>query len=163
MQQRLYKTAVMVAHDLVATAAAVVLTFLFRFQGGMLAERLHALPLLLPPFLIFAGLVYGRFRLYRTKWRFASLPDLAGIVRAASVLALALLVIDWILVSSDLYGFYFFGKIAIVLYWVLQIFLLGRHASGVPLPQVRPLPAVERPGRHRRRPCCSGAAPTSTC
>ena len=49
MQQRLYKTAVMVAHDLAATAAAVVLTFLFRFQGGMLDERLHALPLLLPP------------------------------------------------------------------------------------------------------------------
>ncbi|MGH1573213.1 SDR family NAD(P)-dependent oxidoreductase [Methylobacterium sp. P31] len=125
MQQRLYKTAVMVAHDLAATAAAVVLTFLFRFQGGMLAERLHALPLLLPPFMVFAGLVYGHFRLYRTKWRFASLQDLAGIVRAASVLALALLVIDWVLVSSDLYGFYFFGKIAILLYWVLQIFFLG--------------------------------------
>lgn len=125
MQQRFYKTAVMVAHDLAATAAAVVLTFLFRFQGGMLAERLHALPLLLPPFLVFAGLVYGRFRLYRTKWRFASLQDLAGIVRAASVLALALLVTDWVLVSSDLYGFYFFGKIAILLYWVLQIFFLG--------------------------------------
>jgi O-antigen biosynthesis protein WbqV len=125
MQQRLYKTAVMVAHDLAATAAAVVLTFLFRFQGGMLAERLHALPLLLPPFLIVAGLVYGHFRLYRTKWRFASLQDLAGIVRAASVLALILLVIDWVLVSSDLYGFYFFGKIAILLYWVLQIFFLG--------------------------------------
>jgi FlaA1/EpsC-like NDP-sugar epimerase len=125
MQQRLYKTAVMVTHDLAATVAAVVLTFLFRFQGSMLAERLHALPLLLPPFLVFAGLVYGRFRLYRTKWRFASLQDLAGIVRAASVLALALLVVDWVLVSSDLYGFYFFGKIAILLYWVLQIFFLG--------------------------------------
>ncbi|MCJ2125009.1 SDR family NAD(P)-dependent oxidoreductase [Methylobacterium sp. J-077] len=125
MQQRFYKIAVMVAHDLAATAAAVVLTFLFRFQGGMLDERLHALPLLLPPFLLFAGLVYGRFRLYRTKWRFASLQDLAGIVRASSVLALALLVTDWVLVSSDLYGFYFFGKIAILLYWVLQIFLLG--------------------------------------
>ncbi len=125
MQQRFYKIAVMVAHDLAATAAAVVLTFLFRFQGGMLDERLHALPLLLPPFLLFAGLVYARFRLYRTKWRFASLQDLAGIVRASSVLALALLVTDWVLVSADLYGFYFFGKIAIFLYWVLQIFLLG--------------------------------------
>jgi len=91
----------------------------------MLDERLPALPLLLPPFLAFAGLVYARFRLYRTKWRFASLQDLAGIVRAASVLALALLVTDWVLVSADLYGFYFFGKIAILLYWVLQIFFLG--------------------------------------
>ncbi|WP_336489145.1 SDR family NAD(P)-dependent oxidoreductase [Methylobacterium nigriterrae] len=125
MQQRIYKTAVMVVHDLVATALAVILTFVFRFNGDLLAERLHALPLLLPPFMAFAGLVYARFKLYRTKWRFASLPDLAGIVRAASVLALTLLVLDYVLVSADLYGFYFFGKVAIVLYWVLQIFLLG--------------------------------------
>ena len=125
MQQRTYKTAVMLAHDLVATTLAVVLTFGFRFEGTMLAERMAALPLLLPPFLVYAGLVYARFRLYRTKWRFASLPDLAGIVRAASVLALTLLVLDYVLVSSTMYGFYFFGKIAIALYWVLQIFLLG--------------------------------------
>ncbi|KQP51926.1 capsular biosynthesis protein [Methylobacterium sp. Leaf399] len=125
MQQRTYKLAVMVAHDLVATALAVILTFVFRFDGALLAERLHALPLLLPPFVLFAGFVYARFRLYRTKWRFASLPDLAGIVRAASVLALTLLVLDYVLVSSTMYGFYFFGKIAIGLYWVLQVFLLG--------------------------------------
>ena len=125
MQKRTYKTAAMVVHDLVATVLAVVLTFVFRFNGDWLADRLHALPLLLPPFLVAAGLVYRRFGLYRTKWRFASLPDLAGIVRASSVLALALLVIDYVLVSADLYGFYFFGKIAIALYWVLQIFLLG--------------------------------------
>lgn len=125
MQQRTLKLAVMVGHDLVATAAAIALTFTFRFSGPTLSPRLAALPLLLPPFLVFAGLVYARFGLYRTKWRFASLPDLAGIVRAVSVLALTLLVVDYVLVSSDLYGFYFFGKIAIVLYWVLQIFLLG--------------------------------------
>ncbi|WP_342151586.1 polysaccharide biosynthesis protein [Methylorubrum sp. SB2] len=125
MQKRTLKTAVMVAHDLAATAAAVVLTFVFRFQGELLAERLHALPLLLPPFLAYAGLIYAWFKLYRTKWRFASLPDLAGIVRAASVMALTLLVLDYVLVSANLHGFYFFGKIAILLYWVLQVFLLG--------------------------------------
>ncbi len=125
MQQRTYKNLVMAVHDGVATALAVILTFVFRFHGELLAERLHALPLLLPPFVVFAGLVYARFKLYRTKWRFASLPDLAGIVRAASVLALTLLVLDYVLVSSTMYGFYFFGKIAIGLYWVLQIFLLG--------------------------------------
>ncbi|UMY19192.1 SDR family NAD(P)-dependent oxidoreductase [Methylobacterium organophilum] len=125
MQQRTLKTAAMVGHDLVATAAAVILTFVFRFHGDQLTERLHALPLLLPPFLAFAGFVYAWFKLYRTKWRFASLPDLAGIVRAASVCALTLLVLDYVLVSENLYGFYFFGKIAIALYWVLQIFLLG--------------------------------------
>lgn len=125
MQQRIYKSAVMVVHDCVATVLAVTLTFVFRFNGELLAERLHALPILLPPFVTFAALVYGRFKLYRTKWRFASLPDLAGIVKAASVLAFTLLVVDYVLVSADMYGFYFFGKIAIALYWVLQIFLLG--------------------------------------
>ena len=129
MQQRIYKTAVMVVHDCVATVLAVTLTFVFRFNGELLAERLDALPLLLPPFVAFAALVYGRFKLYRTKWRFASLPDLAGIVKAASVLALTLLVVDYVLVSADMYGFYFFGKIAIALYWVLQIFLLGAPGS----------------------------------
>ena len=39
MQKRTLKTAVMVVHDLAATAAAVVLTFVFRFQDGALAER----------------------------------------------------------------------------------------------------------------------------
>lgn len=125
MQKRTFKTAVMVVHDLVATALAVILTFVVRFNGDFLTERLHALPLLLPPFLVFAGLTYVYFRLYRTKWRFASLPDLAGIVRAATLLALTLLILDYVLVSSTMYGFYFFGKIAIALYWVLQIFLLG--------------------------------------
>ncbi|WP_027172600.1 SDR family NAD(P)-dependent oxidoreductase [Methylobacterium sp. 10] len=125
MQQRIYKSAVMVVHDCVATVLAVTLTFVFRFNGELLTERLHALPILLPPFVVFAALVYGRFKLYRTKWRFASLPDLAGIVKAASVLAFTLLVVDYVLVSADMYGFYFFGKIAIALYWVLQIFLLG--------------------------------------
>ncbi len=125
MQQRNLKLTAMVAHDLVATAAAIILTFVFRFSGEAFFARLHALPLLLPPFLVCAGFIYAWFGLYRTKWRFASLPDLAGIVRAASVLALALLILDYVLVSENLYGFYFFGKIAIVLYWVLQIFLLG--------------------------------------
>ncbi|KQP53457.1 SDR family NAD(P)-dependent oxidoreductase [Methylobacterium sp. Leaf106] len=125
MKQRIYKSAVMVVHDCVATVLAVTLTFVFRFNGELLSERLHALPILLPPFVGFAALVYSWFKLYRTKWRFASLPDLAGIVRAASVLALTLLVVDYVLVSASMYGFYFFGKIAIALYWVLQIFLLG--------------------------------------
>ena len=55
MQQRTYKLAVMIAHDLVATALAVILTFVVRFDGALLAKRLHALPLLLPPFVLFAG------------------------------------------------------------------------------------------------------------
>ncbi len=125
MPRQLLKTATIIAHDLVATALAVILTFVIRFDGPMLAERIGHLPLLLPPFVALAALVYRHFGLYRSKWRFASLPDLADIVRAVSVLCLVLLVVDYLLVSPVAFGIYFFGKIAIGLYFVLQIFLLG--------------------------------------
>jgi O-antigen biosynthesis protein WbqV len=120
-----FKKTLVVLHDLVATAIAVALTFVIRFDDALLDERVRILPGFLPFFVPFAGLVYWRFGLYRSKWRFASLPDLANIVRASSVLALALLVLDYVLVSQSFYGFYFFGKIAIGLYWLLQIALLG--------------------------------------
>jgi FlaA1/EpsC-like NDP-sugar epimerase len=120
-----FKKSLIVVHDLVMTAVAVLATFFVRFDGVLLDERLRHLPVFLPPFVAFAGLVYWFFQLYRSKWRFASLPDLFNIFRATGVLALTLLVIDYILFSPQLFGFYFFGKIAIALYWLLQMFLLG--------------------------------------
>ncbi len=125
MRRQILKTATIIVHDLVATALAVLLTFVIRFDGPLLAERVAHLPVLLPPFVACAGLVYRAFGLYRTKWRFASLPDLANIVRAVAVLTLLLLLLDYVLVSPVLFGIYFFGKIAIGLYFVLQVFLLG--------------------------------------
>jgi O-antigen biosynthesis protein WbqV len=119
------KKILIVVHDLVATAVAVLATFVVRFEGPLLDERLAYLPLFLPPFVAFAGVVYWYFQLYRSKWRFASLPDLFNIFRASAVLALTLLVADYVLVSPQLFGIYFFGKIAIALYWLLQMFLLG--------------------------------------
>ena len=119
------KKLLIVVHDLVATAAAVFLTFVGRFDGPLLDERLALLPAFLPVFVAYAGLVYWFFALYESKWRFASLPDLYNIFRAATVLALTLLVVDYVLVSPQIYGFFFFGKIAIALYWLVQMFLLG--------------------------------------
>ena len=70
--------------------------------------------------------VYGFFGLYKAKWRFTSLPDLYNIVRAATVLAVTLLALDYVLLAPNVYGTFFFGKITIVLYWLLQIaFLAG--------------------------------------
>src|SRR5215212_221247 len=125
MSRQDLKKALIVVHDLVATAVAVAATFVVRFDGALLEERLAHLPSILPPFVAFAGLVYWYFQLYRSKWRFASLPDLFNIFRASAVLALTLLIADYILVSPQLFNFYFFGKIAIALYWLLQMFLLG--------------------------------------
>jgi FlaA1/EpsC-like NDP-sugar epimerase len=113
-------------HDLLATAAAIIASFFIRFEASGIVERWELLAILLPPFVLFSGCVYGLSGLYRAKWRFTSLPELFNIVRASTVLALTLLAIDYVLLAPNLYGTFFFGKITIVLYWILQnAFLAG--------------------------------------
>jgi FlaA1/EpsC-like NDP-sugar epimerase len=113
------------AHDLLATAAAVIASFFIRFEEAGLAQRWRLLVILLPGFLVYAGLVYVFSGLYKAKWRFTSLPDLYNIVRAATVLAVTLLALDYVLLAPNFYGTFFFGKITIVLYWMLQIAFLS--------------------------------------
>jgi O-antigen biosynthesis protein WbqV len=114
------------AHDLIVTAVAVLASFYIRFEGAGLAARWPALIVMLPVFVVYAGLVYAMFGLFKAKWRFTSLPDFMNIVRAASVLAVSLLVVDYVLIAPNLLGNFFSGKITIALYWFLQIaFLTG--------------------------------------
>jgi FlaA1/EpsC-like NDP-sugar epimerase len=113
-----------VLHDLAATAAAIVSTFFIRFEGQPLDERLPGLKFL-PVFLVYAAAVYFIFNLHRNKWRFTSIPDLYNIFRAVTVLAVSLLALDYVLIAPNVYGTFFFGKITILLYWFLQMFLLG--------------------------------------
>ena len=47
-----------VAHDVLATAVAIVLTFVMRFEGPVLASKLEGLELFLPFFLVYAAAVY---------------------------------------------------------------------------------------------------------
>ncbi len=112
-------------HDVLATVAAVVGSFLLRFNLEALNDRLPLFLTILPPFLLFSVVVCFVFNLTTTKWRFISFPDVINIVRAATVLAVALLVLDYLLVAPGAYGGFFFGKITIVLYWFLQIFFFA--------------------------------------
>jgi FlaA1/EpsC-like NDP-sugar epimerase len=114
-----------IIHDLVMTAAAILAAFYFRLEVIGLTQRFHWLLVILPAYLVYAGIIYWFFHLYASKWRFASLPDLWNIFRAVTVLALSLLVLDYILVAPNFYGTFFFGKVTILLYWVLQMFFLG--------------------------------------
>ncbi len=113
------------AHDLLATAVAVVASYFIRFEAAGLEARWQLLLVMLPPFVVYAGFVYGYFGLYKTKWRFISLPDFFNIVRAATVLAVTLLAVDYVLLAPNVYGTFFFGKITIALYWLLQIAFLS--------------------------------------
>src|SRR3954469_10793684 len=120
-----FRQILVVVHDLVATAAAVLASFYLRFETDGLMARLDGLHLVLPLFLVYAAVVYQLFGLYKGKWRFASLPDLSNIFRAVTVLAVSLLVLDYVLVAPNFLGTFFFGKLTIVLYWFLQMFFLG--------------------------------------
>jgi O-antigen biosynthesis protein WbqV len=117
-----------VVHDLVVTALAILTTLYVRFgdgQNGGLEERYPWLVIILPCYVAYAALIYWYFHLYMAKWRFASLPDLRNIFRAVTVLAISLLVLDYVLLYPSLFGTFFFGKVTIALYWFLQMFFLG--------------------------------------
>jgi len=117
-------------HDLLATAAAVLASFFIRFEEAGFGERWRLLAVVLPVFVLYAGFVYAFAGLYKAKWRFTSLPDLYNIVRAATVLAVTLLALDYVLLAPNFYGTFFFGKITILLYWLLQIaFLSGPRVA----------------------------------
>ncbi|HEY2134516.1 MAG TPA: capsular biosynthesis protein, partial [Xanthobacteraceae bacterium] len=118
------------AHDLIATAVAIIASFYIRFEDAGLTLRWQVLIVMLPIFVVYAGIVYAVFGLFKSKWRFTSLPDLMNIVRAATVLAITLLVIDYVLVAPNFIGTFFFGKITILLYWFLQMaFLAGSRTA----------------------------------
>jgi FlaA1/EpsC-like NDP-sugar epimerase len=112
-------------HDLVAAVAAVLAAFYIRFEANGIVARWDLLFMLLPAFVLYSGGVYWFFGLFKNKWRFTSLPDVMIIVKAATVLALTLLALDYVLLAPNIYGGYFFGKLTIILYWFLQIFFLA--------------------------------------
>jgi O-antigen biosynthesis protein WbqV len=120
-----WRNVLIASHDALATAFAVVTSFYLRFEGSGLTERLPLLLRILPYFIIFSVVVCYVFRLTTTKWRFISLPDFFNIVKTSTVLALMLLVLDYIFISPNIYGTFFFGKTTIIIYWFLQNFALG--------------------------------------
>ena len=125
LRQLTWRNVLIALHDALMTAAAVVVSFYLRFEGNGFFERIPLLLRILPYFVLFSIIVCYVFKLTVTKWRFISLPDLFNIVKVATVLALALTVLDYIFIAPNVYGTFFFGKTTIVIYWGLEIFALG--------------------------------------
>jgi O-antigen biosynthesis protein WbqV len=113
-------------HDALATVLAVFASFYLRFDGGeYFFDRVPLLLRILPYFIALSVVVCYVCNLTTTKWRFISLPDALNILRAATILALALLVMDYIFVAPNVHGTFFLGKVTIVLYWFLEVFFLS--------------------------------------
>src|ERR1700687_2815021 len=130
-----YRNLLIADHDALATAFAVLASFYLRFEGGQsFLDRLPLLLRILPYFVAFSVVVCYFFNLTTTKWRFISLPDALNILRVATVLTFALLVLDYIFVAPNVQGRlvapnlqtpFFLGKITIILYWFLEVFFLS--------------------------------------
>ena len=119
-----HRNALIATHDALATVLAVLTSFYLRFESD-LADRLPLLLRILPYFVAFSVIVCYALKLTTTKWRFISLPDALNILRAATVMALALLVLDYIFVAPNVQGAFFFGKITIILFWFLEVSFLS--------------------------------------
>jgi FlaA1/EpsC-like NDP-sugar epimerase len=120
------RNALIAAHDALATALALFASFYLRFEGGeSFYDRLPLLLRIVPYFIAFSVIVCYVFNLTTTKWRFISLPDALNILRAATVLTLGLLVLDYIFVTPNVSGTFFLGRITLVLYWFLEVFFLS--------------------------------------
>jgi O-antigen biosynthesis protein WbqV len=125
-----YRNWLIAIHDAGVTAFAVVVSFFLRFQGENFTERLPLLLAILPYFVVFSFFVCYFFNLTTTKWRFISVPDLLNILRAASVMTIALLVLDYIFLAPNVFGTFFLGKTTIVIYWFVEIaFLSGSRLA----------------------------------
>ena len=131
--QLTHRNYLIATHDALATAFAFLASFYLRFEGSdAFFARLPLLLLLLPFFVAFSIVICFVFNLTTTKWRFISLPDALNILRAATVLTVALVVLD--------YAFFFvepsgkppvlFGRVTIILYWFLQVFALSALRFG---------------------------------
>src|SRR5436309_861162 len=121
-------------HDALATGAALFVSFYLRFEGDMFTDRLPLLLRILPYFVALSVVVCYASNLTTTKWRFISLPDALNILRVATILTLALVVLDYVFVAPNVHGTpvapnvqgaFFLGKITIVLYWFLDVFFLS--------------------------------------
>src|ERR1700731_3160725 len=129
-----YRNLLIATHDALATALAVLAAFYLRFEGEFFTERLPLLLRMLPYFVAFSVVVCYLCHLTTTKWRFISLPDALNILRAATVLTLGLVVMDYIFIVPSIQGTllaanlqtpFFLGKITIILYWFLEVSFLS--------------------------------------
>jgi len=143
-------------HDALATALALFASFYLRFEGGdAFFVRLPLLLRFLPYFILLSIVVCYIFNLTTTKWRFFSLPDVLNILRAATVLTLALLVLDYIFVAPyihgspvvpNIVGAFFAGKVTISTGTCTTPRAIAR-SERIPAPGT---PNTKKPMPHRR-------------
>ncbi|MGH6717766.1 MAG: polysaccharide biosynthesis protein, partial [Alphaproteobacteria bacterium] len=109
------------AHDVVMAAAAFVAALYLRLGAADMATQTQGF--LVEGTALFTAIaagVFWRLRLYRGVWRYASLPDLIALVKAATLAHLLFLPALFFLTRLELYP-----RSALVISWFVLVALLG--------------------------------------
>ncbi|MFT4563050.1 MAG: FlaA1/EpsC-like NDP-sugar epimerase [Gammaproteobacteria bacterium] len=110
-----------ILHDMLAISLAWFISVFARFNFEIPPDgHLHAATVAFPFVLVIQGVIARHFGLYKGLWRFASLPDLWNIIRAAALGAVSIALA--LFVYNRLEGI---PRSIIVLYPVFLIFFLG--------------------------------------
>ncbi|MBM3583954.1 MAG: polysaccharide biosynthesis protein [Alphaproteobacteria bacterium] len=107
-------------HDIVMAALSFVAALYLRLGSAMLPQTGGFLVEGTVLFTVVCGVVFWRMQLYRGVWRYASLPDLIGLLKAVTLAHLVFLLIMFFLIRLELYP-----RLALVINWFVLMALLG--------------------------------------
>jgi len=119
-----YRT-VVVLHDLIMVAVAWLLAWLVRFNLEIPYPGWERSIYILPNILALQAVIFWRYKLYRGRWRFASLPDLWNIIKASLLGALCIT-----LIMVIMYRLVGIPRSILIMYPIFLIFLLGGSRLG---------------------------------
>ncbi len=122
---KLNKKEAVILHDLLMVASAWLLAWLSRFNFSIPFNGWEVSFYTLPLVLVTQALILWRFHLYKGLWRFASLPDLWNIFRAAILGSVSIILILFIFFRLE--GV---PRSVAILYPMYLMFLLGAPRMG---------------------------------
>lgn len=107
-------------HDLVMTGVAFTAALYLRVGAQTFGFYRDPLLISLPIVVSIAAVVFLLFGLYRGIWRYASIPDLAQLVRAVTVAMLCFVLVMFLLTRLEA-----LPRSLPLIFWMVQIVLLG--------------------------------------
>ena len=114
------RQSIIIAHDIVMTVIALLVSFFLRWGEVEFVARLDRIAMVCALTVPLAALAYWFVGLHRLPWRFVSMPDLTRIAVAVTVPAVFLALVDFV------------GRGAVIvprtvpaIYWLVQIALLA--------------------------------------
>ena len=104
----------LIVYDLFAVSFAYFFTLWIRFDmrySSIPAECLEKFYRFLPVYLIICFVIFWFFRLYKSLWRYASLPEVTRIIAASGIASVLHVAIQWLMFGRMPLSYYFGGAI----------------------------------------------------